>query len=131
MRTASIFFSFCGYLFPAMAADVPWRAIANYIDLSYAAQAQTMAADNAGDLFIVSNVTEPSGRPQIRVTKTDQSGVTLANIDFGGSVSLLDIIAGVAIDPQGNVVITGTTSSPDFPLVSPLISKTALCLMLT
>ena len=88
MRTGLILFSFFGYLFPAVAGDVAWRAKAKYIDLPYAAQAQTMAADNAGDLFIVSNVTEPSGRPQIRVTKTDQSGVTLANIDFGGSVDM-------------------------------------------
>ena len=82
-----------------------------------------MAADGAGNLFVVSNITEPSGRAQIRVSKTDTNGATLTSIDFGGSFP--DTIAGVAVYPKGDVVVAGTTSSPDFPLVLPLISKTS------
>src|SRR4029077_11182698 len=82
---------------------------------------QALAADSAGNLFVVSNVTEPSGRGQIRVFKTDPQGKTLASMDFGGSQD--DGISGAAVDPQGNLVIVGATSSPDFPLVLPLISN--------
>ena len=34
------------------------------------------------------------------------------------------MIAGAGIDSKGNLVIAGSTSSPDFPLVSPLTMKT-------
>ena len=84
----------------------------------------TITADASGSLFVVSNVIEPSGRPQIRVLKTDSDGATLASMDFGGSSR--DTIAGAAVDVAGNLVVVGSTSSADFPLVSPLISATSL-----
>src|SRR5579863_10526905 len=96
------------------------QALVQYLDLPEGSQAQTMAADSSGNLFVVSNVQELSGRPQIRVLKIDSLGATLASMDFGGSRG--DILAGAAVDSQGNLVVVGSTISPDFPLVSPLIS---------
>jgi uncharacterized protein (TIGR03437 family) len=96
------------------------QALVQYLDLPESSQAQTMAADSSGNLFVISNVMEFSGRPQIRALKIDSHGATLASLDFGGSRG--DTVAGAAVDSQGNLVIVGSTISADFPLVSPLIS---------
>ena len=107
---------------PAVAAS---HFLTHYLDVGSQPQARLLAADGAGNLFVVAMVTEPSGRPQIRVIKTDPQGNAVAQMDFGGSlVPSPDIARGAAVDPEGNVVIVGTTASPDFPLVSPLISRT-------
>src|SRR5579863_2122044 len=98
------------------------QATLRYLDLPEGAQPQSVVADASGNLFIVANIVEPSGRPQIRVLKTDLQARTLASFDFGGSSLAHDTIAGAAVDAQGNLVIAGSTSSVDFPLVSPLIS---------
>lgn len=99
------------------------QATVRYLDLPESALPQKVATDSAGNLFIVSNVTEPSGGSQIRVLKTDPQGGTLARMDFGGSQG--GSIAGAAVDSSGNLVIVGTTIGTDFPLVSPLISNTS------
>lgn len=99
------------------------QVLARYLNLPSNAQPQTITADGSGNLFVVSNVIERSGRPQIRVLKTDSQGATLASIDFGGSVG--DTIAGAVVDRSGNLIVVGTTTSPDFPLVAPLISSTS------
>ena len=99
------------------------QVLVRYLDLPAGAQPQTISAGASGGLFVVSNIIEPSGRPQIRVLKIDSNGPTLASLDFGGSSH--DTIAGAAVDAAGNLVLVGSTSSPDFPLVSPLISSTS------
>ena len=100
------------------------QVLVRYLDLPAGAEPQIIAAGASGSLFVVSNIIEPSGRPQIRVLKIDSNGATLASLDFGGS-SVHDTVVGAAVDPDGNLVIVGSTSSPDFPLVSPLISATS------
>jgi uncharacterized protein (TIGR03437 family) len=112
----------------AAMAGTPEQAMLRYLDLPRGAMPQALVADAAGNLFIVSNVVEPSGRLKNRVLKTDSQGHTLASLDFGGNSAGLgfdDRIAGAAIDPRGNLVIAGSTFSPDFLLVSPLITSTA------
>jgi len=85
-----------------------------------------IATDASGDIFIVANVAESSGRPQIRAIKTDPLGNPLASFDFGGSSETFpDLPSGAAVDPQGNLVIVGTTASTDFPLVSPVFPATS------
>jgi hypothetical protein len=74
---------------------------------------QLLAADPAGNLFVVSTV-----GPAIRVSKTDASGKVLTTFVFGGSTQ--DAPAAAAIDPNGNLIIGGATASSDFPLVSPI-----------
>ena len=112
----------------AAVAAPPERAMAHYLDLPPNAQPWALAADAAGNLFIVTTIIEPSGRPQIRVLKTDPQGRTLARLDFGGSnkgVGYNDSIVGAAIDSTGNLVIAGSTTSTDFPRVSPLLTNAA------
>jgi len=97
------------------------QVIAHYVDISDRGQSRLLAVDGAGNLFVVSTIIEPWGRAQIRVTKTDPVGNVLASLDFGGSnPSAPDSVAGAAADAEGNLVISGTTSSADFPLVHPL-----------
>lgn len=96
---------------------------AHYLDTGNHFQARVLANDGTGNLFIVSNTIAISGRPQIRVIKTDPQGNILASLDFGGS-SLTDLPAAASTDPQGNLIIVGTANSFDFPVVSPLFSTT-------
>ena len=79
-------------------------------------------SDGSGNLFAVRSVLEPTGAHQLRVVKTDSQGSILAQFDFGGSG--VDNAFGATVDGLGNLVIAGSTNSPDFPLVSPLFSKT-------
>ena len=89
-------------------------------------QAKLLVADQSGNLFTVSeaqtsipNSLAYSENPtyNIRITKTDASGNVLGTFAFGGS--LQDTPYAAAIDPQGNIVIVGSTTSTDFPLITP------------
>jgi uncharacterized protein (TIGR03437 family) len=80
-------------------------------------------ADRAGNLFVVSNVCAvdpcPAGDPStIQVTRTDLSGNVLGVFSFGGSGRTVAYAA--AMDTAGNLVLGGSTRSPDFPVVSAL-----------
>ncbi len=94
---------------------------ARYVPIGTSGAADLLAVDGSGNFFVVANVREPSGLLQIRAIKTDPQGNVLASFDFGSSGG--DTPSGIAIDPQGNPVIVGTTSAADFPLVSPLVSS--------
>jgi hypothetical protein len=120
---------------PAL-ADQAYHATVRFADIPSSATPARVAADAAGNLFIVSNVTTPAGIPQIHIDKVDANGNLLASIEFGGTnaspgfVSSLffshDSIAGAAVDPSGNLVIGGSTFASDFPLVSPLFTSIGL-----
>jgi uncharacterized protein (TIGR03437 family) len=106
-----------GILFAAVA--LASSVTAHYVDIGDEGISKLLTADTAGNLFVVSTIREPRGNSQIRAVKMDPQGNTLATFDFGGSNS--DIPSAASADAQGNLVIVGTTSSDDFPLVSPLI----------
>jgi uncharacterized protein (TIGR03437 family) len=97
-----------------------------YIDIGQQGKSQLLASDGAGNLFVVSQVIEPSGAPAIRATKTDPQGNTLAWLDFGGGgASQPDAAAGAAVDSQGDLIIVGTTRSANFPVTGlPGLAKT-------
>jgi uncharacterized protein (TIGR03437 family) len=114
--TAHLWLLVCLIDTAAMAATN--SVLTRYLDFGDTGQASLLAADGTGNLFAVGLVTEASGLPQIRVIKTDPNGNPLASLDFGGS--LQDTVAAAATDAQGNLVIIGSTQSPDFPLVAPL-----------
>ncbi len=58
------------------------------------------------------------------VVKLDPTGQNiLYSTFFGGTAG--DSINGLAVDPQGNAVLVGTTNSPDFPLTVPVSSPPA------
>jgi uncharacterized protein (TIGR03437 family) len=77
-----------------------------------------IAPDQSGHLFMVSTATNAAGARVLRAIKTDSNGAVLAQFDFGGTG--FDSAFAAAVDPQGNLVIGGSTSSADFPLVNPL-----------
>lgn len=125
---------FVGFLLltlPAL-AEQPYHSNIRFGDIPPGARPVTAAADAAGNLFIVSNTTTPSGVPQIHVDKVDPNGSPLGAIDFGGTYQAQDFvpglffaqdsIVGAAVDPSGNLAIAGTTFASDFPLVSPLFT---------
>lgn len=110
----------------ALAAATAWAAqqgfTAHYLNVGLTGQSKCLALDANGNSFVVSVVTEPSGRTAIRVTKLDPSGKTLASLDFGGSGG--DAPAAAIADAQGNLIIAGTTTSADFPVTSVLSRST-------
>ncbi|HWB99383.1 MAG TPA: SBBP repeat-containing protein, partial [Bryobacteraceae bacterium] len=119
MRTTIALF----LLLSATAPSVRSQVSAHYLGIGRQGQARLLATDSAGNLYAVANVIEPSGRPQIRVIKTDPQVNVLATATFGSSQT--DALAAAAVDHQGNLIITGSTYAPDFPLVPPLASNTA------
>ena len=107
--------------------DTPYHAMISYPAITPEVFPQTFVTDAQGNFFILGYSTTPSGVPRIHVDKTDSQGNGLGSIEFGGSnigIGVRDYIAGAAVDPQGNVLIAGSTSSPDFPQVAPLITNT-------
>ncbi len=111
-------------LIAASDAAAPNLFVARYVPIGTSGSTSLLTVDASGNFFIVGTVTGPSGRPQIRVIKTDSQGSVLASFDFGGSSDNgPDTPTAAAVDPQGNLVIVGTTNSQDFPLVGPPISK--------
>jgi uncharacterized protein (TIGR03437 family) len=97
--------------------------VARYVPVGASGSSDLLAVDASGNFFIVATVVEPSGSPLIRAIKTDPQGNEIASFDFGSGSG--DTPSGAAVDPQGNLVIVGTTYSQNFPLVSPLTSTTS------
>jgi len=111
-------------LFSFIAASVTAASnqfVKRYVAVGTSGSADLLAVDTSDNFFIVATVVEPSGSPQIRAIKTDPQGNQIASFDFGSGSG--DTPSGAAVDPQGNLV--GTTSSPNFPLVSPFTSTTS------
>jgi uncharacterized protein (TIGR03437 family) len=94
-----------------------WQFSAHYLDPGSGIQNKLIAADPAGNLFIVSTLSPEGNKSSVHVTKTDGSGNALAVFDFGGSGFTTP--AAAILDGSGNLLIGGTSSSSDFPLVSP------------
>src|ERR1700733_3403537 len=98
----------------------PNQYVARYLSIGTSGSAAALAEDATGNLFIVAGVEEPSGAQEIRAIKTAPRGKQIASFGLGG-VPASDKVApsGAAVDPQGNLVIVGSNSPLDFPLVSP------------
>jgi hypothetical protein len=95
-------------------------------------QAAYLSLDSSDNIFLVgetnsddfptSNQTKPPGAGItgfVTKFKPDGSGVLFSTI-FGGSGT--DFIYGSAVDPDGNIYVSGNTNSADFPLTNPLQS---------
>ena len=104
-----------------------YHAMVGYPNISPGVYPQILITDAQGDFFFIGQITAASGASRIHVDKTDPNGKALGNIEFGGSnigIGSTDSAGGAALDPQGNLVIVGSTSSPDFPQVAALPSNT-------
>ncbi|MEP6717436.1 MAG: SBBP repeat-containing protein [Terriglobia bacterium] len=76
-----------------------------------------MTMDAAGNLFYLNSAPAGSAAP-FRITKTDAAGNTLGTFDFG--VSGPTAVHAFTADSAGNVLIAGSSTADDWPLVSPL-----------
>ena len=85
-----------------------------------ASTARLLATDSSGNLFIIYSSPGAGSANNIHIVKTDAAGNPQSSLDFGGSA--VDTPFAAATDPQGNLIIVGWTSSPDFPLVSPVLN---------
>jgi uncharacterized protein (TIGR03437 family) len=103
-------------LIAVIATAAPSQFVARYLPIGTSGSATSLAVEASGNFFVVATVYEPSGQQQIRAIKTDSQGNQLASFDFGSGS---DVPAGAAVDPQGNLVIVGTTYAQSFPLASP------------
>ena len=63
-----------------------------------------------------------AGSYDVFVTKLDPSGNIVYSTYFGGSAD--DLAAAMTVDSVGNVYVTGTTASPDFPITAGSYSPT-------
>ena len=113
---------------PALYSAPPLSLTAHYLDIGVGGQSYALAADAAGNVFAASTAYEPSGRPVIRIIKTDAVGEVLAQFDFGGNMgnTYLQPVAAAAGCAQGNLVLAGNVTGAGLPLVSALISDTTL-----
>jgi hypothetical protein len=112
-------------LAPALYSAPPLSLTAHYLDIGVGGQSYALAADAAGNVFVASTAYEPSGRPVIRIIKTDAAGEVLAQFDFGGNMGNT-YLQPAAADAQGNLVLAGNVTGAGLPLVSALISDTTL-----
>lgn len=88
----------------------------HYPDLNQQDTTKLILAAQPNAFFIVSTSTKTTTITNIHITRTDTHGTVLGTFDFGGSGA--DTPINAAVDPQGNLVIVGTTQSADFPLVA-------------
>lgn len=89
--------------------------------------ANAVQHDSSGNLFIAGSIPpkqpkSPSLSTDIYVAKLSPDGATvLWSAEIGGSGS--EAAAGLAISPSGAIYVTGSTSSPDFPVTASAVQS--------
>ena len=94
------------------------QILLRYADIGDQGSVGAIATDKTGNIYIVSNVQDESGRGLMRVNKLDPSGNALASFDFGGAANQQPTAA--ATDAEGNLIVVGTANGTGFPRVNPL-----------
>jgi hypothetical protein len=84
-----------------------------------------VATDASGNVYVAGSFATAASNgvlsAKIVVYKLDRTNQIVYRFMFGGSS--YDAAGGIAVDAKGNVFVVGSTSSPDFPLVHPLIGN--------
>lgn len=112
MEAARFLVAFGLLLSPAALANPPYHANVRFENTPPGEELAAFAIDASGNVFTAGYLTNAFGQRQIRAEKFDATGNSLGSFEFAGMNGLLtDSIAGVAVDPNGNLVIAGTTDS--------------------
>ncbi len=94
---------------------------------------EDLAVDRTGAVYLASTAIS-AGAPVRRLGPTDGNDAVVAKVDRTGSVlewitylggSSYDSATALAVDPEGGTLVTGYTSSTDFPLRRPTRSRPA------
>ena len=95
----------------------------------------SVTTDSAGNIYITGRTDSPDfplknpiqagakSFSQIFIAKFSPTGDLLFSTYYGGSAN--DLATGIALDPAGNVYVTGTLQSLDFPVVNAVQQKSA------
>jgi len=110
-------------MFLAAAVSGPAQVNLRYLDFGPQPEPCCVATDPSGNVYVAGSVATVASNgvttAKIVVYKVDRTNQMVYRFMFGGSV--YDSARGIAIDAKGDVFVVGSTSSPDFPLVHPLI----------
>jgi len=87
----------------ALICVIPMLALADptvsfqthYLPLGPQDSSVAIAADGAGNVFIVLKIVDSSGKPSVRVMKTDPNGKIMTHFDFGQGVTPAGAAIGV------------------------------------
>src|SRR5262249_4453337 len=94
----------------------------NFVDAGGGGAACCIVADPSGGGYVIAHVIH-NNRTFVSVTKFDSLNHIVSVTDFNGA--LTGAASAVTLDRQGNLIIVGSTSADDFPLLNALISKKA------
>jgi len=97
-----------------------------YLDLGPQPAPCCMVTDASGNVYVAGSYTTGStngvvSSQKIIVSKLSPANNLVYRVIFGGSV--IDTPIAIAADSNGNLFVVGSTNSPDFPLVTPLITN--------
>ena len=99
-------------LLPAAFANQPYHAGIRFENVPADEELATFAVDNSGNVFMVGYLTNGFGGQRVRADKFDSNGNSLGNFEVANVSGFVPgTVAGAAVDPNGNLVIVGSTSS--------------------
>jgi uncharacterized protein (TIGR03437 family) len=99
-----------------------------YIGDAFEYRVSALTTDSAGNTFVTGQRNIGfNGFQQLTdvfVTKLDPGGNILFTSTFGGKAA--DSASGIAVDPTGNIWVSGVTTSPSFPLLGAIQNQPGL-----
>ena len=106
----------------------PVLVFSTYLGGNNAESNARIAVDSSSNMYIAVSSTStdaasggafqanPKGAGDVLITKIDSGGIQAFQTYLGGAA--LDTVAGIAVDSGFNIVVSGTTSSSDFPTLN-------------